>query len=99
KRLDAEAEVIGANQDPAVHGVLVYYPVFGTQQDVYLRELVDAGKDIEGLSSFWARCLYANRRALDAEGRRKAILPCTPLAVMKLLDAAGASRAGAPRPL
>jgi len=99
KRLEAEADVLAANADPGVHGVLVYYPVFGTQQDVYLRELVDAGKDIEGLSSFWARCLYTNTRLLDPLGKKKAILPCTPLAIMKLLDAAGASREGAPRPL
>jgi len=30
---------------------------------------------------------------------RSALLPCTPLAVLKLLDAAGASRPGSPRPL
>ncbi len=99
KRLDAEAAVQEANADPGVHGMLVYYPVFGTQQDAYVRELVEPGKDIEGLSSFWARCLYANRRVLDPEGRKRAVLPCTPLAIMKLLDAAGASRKDAPRPL
>jgi methylenetetrahydrofolate dehydrogenase (NADP+)/methenyltetrahydrofolate cyclohydrolase len=99
KRLDAEAALAEANADPRVHGILVYYPVFGTQQDAYVRDLVDPGKDIEGLGSFWAHCLYANRRVLDPEGRKKAILPCTPLAIMKLLDAAGASRRDAARPL
>jgi methylenetetrahydrofolate dehydrogenase (NADP+)/methenyltetrahydrofolate cyclohydrolase len=99
RRLDAEAAVLDANVDPRVHGILVYYPVFGTQQDGYLRDLVEAGKDIEGLHSFWARCLYANRRFLDAARTKKAILPCTPLAILKLLDAAGASRPGTARPL
>ncbi|MGO8999999.1 MAG: bifunctional methylenetetrahydrofolate dehydrogenase/methenyltetrahydrofolate cyclohydrolase [Polyangiaceae bacterium] len=99
KRLDAEADVLAANADPGVHGVLVYYPVFGTQQDGYLRDLVDPGKDIEGLGSFWARCLYTNRRFLDPGRTKKAILPCTPLAILKLLDAAGSSLVGAPRPL
>jgi methylenetetrahydrofolate dehydrogenase (NADP+)/methenyltetrahydrofolate cyclohydrolase len=99
KRLDAEAAILEANADPRVHGILVYYPVFGTEQDVYVRDLVDPGKDIEGLHSFWARCLYANRRFLDDAKEKKAILPCTPLAVLKLLDAAGASKIGAPRPL
>ena len=99
RRLDAEAAVRDANADPGVHGVLVYYPVFGTQQDAYLRDLVDPGKDIEGLHSFWARCLYANRRFIDDARTKKAILPCTPLAVLKLLDAAGASRPGEARPL
>jgi methylenetetrahydrofolate dehydrogenase (NADP+)/methenyltetrahydrofolate cyclohydrolase len=99
KRLDAEAAIQEANADPRVHGMLVYYPIFGTQQDTYVRDLVDPGKDIEGLSSFWARCLYANRRVLGEDGRKKAILPCTPLAIMKLLDEAGASRQGDARPL
>jgi methylenetetrahydrofolate dehydrogenase (NADP+) / methenyltetrahydrofolate cyclohydrolase len=101
KRLDAEERVLEANADAGVHGILVYYPVFGTQQDTYVRDLVLAGKDVEGLNSFWARCLYANRRFLDEAKTKKAILPCTPLAVLKLLDAAGVSgdRAGAARPL
>jgi methylenetetrahydrofolate dehydrogenase (NADP+)/methenyltetrahydrofolate cyclohydrolase len=99
KRLEAEADVLAVNADPRVHGVIVYYPVFGTQQDTYIRELIDPNKDIEGLHPFWARCLYENRRFLDPALPMKAILPCTPLAIMKLLDAAGASRMGEPRPL
>lgn len=99
RRLDVENAVFAANVDPRVHGILIYYPVFGTQQDAYLRDLVDAAKDIEGLHSFWARCLYTNRRFLDDAKTKKAILPCTPLAILKLLDAAGASNVGAARPL
>jgi methylenetetrahydrofolate dehydrogenase (NADP+)/methenyltetrahydrofolate cyclohydrolase len=99
KRLDVEAAIRDANADPAVHGVLIYYPVFGTQQDGYVRDLVDPGKDIEGLHTFWVRCLYENRRYLDDARRKKAILPCTPLAVLKLLDAAGAASTGSARPL
>ena len=95
-RLEVEAAIEDANADPAVHGILVYYPVFGTGQDAYLRDLVAPRKDIEGLHSFWARCLYGNRRTYD-EGK-KAILPCTPLAVLKLLDEAGASAPGETQP-
>jgi methylenetetrahydrofolate dehydrogenase (NADP+)/methenyltetrahydrofolate cyclohydrolase len=98
-RLEAEAAIQQANADEAVHGIFVYYPIFGTGQDTYLRDLVDPAKDVEGLHGFWARCLYENRRFLDADRTRKAILPCTPLAILKLLDAAGASRPGTPRPL
>lgn len=99
RRLDAEAAILAANADARVHGILVYYPIFGTEQDAYLRDLVDPSKDVEGLHSFWARCLYANRRFIDDAHTKKAILPCTPLAILKLLDAAGAARADAPRPL
>ncbi len=98
-RLDAEAAVIDANADPRVHGIFIYYPVFGTEQDVYLRDLVDPGKDVEGLHSFWARCLYANKRFIDDAKTKKAILPCTPLAILKLLDEAQVSRVGETRPL
>jgi methylenetetrahydrofolate dehydrogenase (NADP+)/methenyltetrahydrofolate cyclohydrolase len=97
-RLDVEAVLHEANADPAVHGIMVYYPVFGTQQDSYLRDTVDPAKDIEGLHSYWARCLHENRRFIDAARTKKAILPCTPLAIVKLIEAAGAF-APAGRPL
>ncbi|HTV22044.1 MAG TPA: bifunctional methylenetetrahydrofolate dehydrogenase/methenyltetrahydrofolate cyclohydrolase [Polyangiaceae bacterium] len=98
-RLEAEASIAAANADPDVHGVLIYYPVFGTEQDRYLRDSVDPGKDIEGLHSFWSRCLYENRRFIDAAETKKAILPCTPLAVLKLLEAASVFDPSTPRPL
>jgi 5,10-methylene-tetrahydrofolate dehydrogenase/methenyl tetrahydrofolate cyclohydrolase len=98
-RLEAEAAVAAANADPNVHGVLIYYPIFGTEQDRYVRDSVDPGKDIEGLHSFWSRCLYENRRFIDAAQTKKAILPCTPLAILKLLEAAAAFDPGAARPL
>jgi methylenetetrahydrofolate dehydrogenase (NADP+)/methenyltetrahydrofolate cyclohydrolase len=93
-RLDAESALAEANQDPGVHGIFVYYPIFGTQQDTYLRDRVAPEKDVEGLHSFWASCLYANRRYLDAARTKKAVLPCTPLAIVKLLDAAQVPVAG-----
>ena len=76
-RLEAEAAIRSANADPAVHGIMVYYPIFGTEHDAYLRDLVDPGKDVEGLHSTWARHLYENRRFVDAARTKKAILPCS----------------------
>ncbi len=87
-RLEMEEAVRRANEDPAVHGVFLYYPIFGTEQDHYLRDLVSIDKDVEGLNSFWMRCLTQNRRFLDQARTQKAILPCTPLAIVKLIDAA-----------
>jgi 5,10-methylene-tetrahydrofolate dehydrogenase/methenyl tetrahydrofolate cyclohydrolase len=89
QRLVTEATIRAANADPTVHGMMVYYPIFGTEQDVYLRDVVDPLKDIEGLHSTWSRYLYENRRFLDAAQTKKAILPCTPLAIVKLIQAAG----------
>lgn len=88
-KLRMEEAVLAANADPSVHGILIYYPVFGTQQDNYIKDLIEPSKDIEGLTTFWARRLYQNRRHLDEDKTKKAILPCTPLAVVKLLEAAG----------
>ncbi|WP_437683539.1 bifunctional methylenetetrahydrofolate dehydrogenase/methenyltetrahydrofolate cyclohydrolase [Sorangium sp. So ce131] len=88
-RLSAEAAIRSANEDRGVHGIMVYYPIFGTEQDVYLRDTVDPSKDIEGLHTFWARCLYGNKRFLDEVKTKKSILPCTPLAILKLVEAAG----------
>ncbi|MFO0551280.1 MAG: bifunctional methylenetetrahydrofolate dehydrogenase/methenyltetrahydrofolate cyclohydrolase [Polyangiaceae bacterium] len=95
-RLEVEPRLRAANIDPQIHGVLIYYPVFGTEQDAYLRDLVAPGKDVEGLHETWARRLYENRRFVDDAHTKKAILPCTPLAILKLLGAAheGASLAG-----
>jgi methylenetetrahydrofolate dehydrogenase (NADP+)/methenyltetrahydrofolate cyclohydrolase len=64
-------------------------PTFGRARDGFIRDLVDPRKDIEGLNSFWVRRLYRNERFMDAARTKKAILPCTPLAVIKLLDVAG----------
>ncbi|MBB2985667.1 bifunctional methylenetetrahydrofolate dehydrogenase/methenyltetrahydrofolate cyclohydrolase [Terracoccus luteus] len=86
-----------ANSDPAVHGIFNYYPLADEHEDPWLRELVDPRKDVEGMHSFWSRMLYENRRRLD--GGRRAILPCTPLAILKLLDDAGLRRSGEGAPL
>jgi methylenetetrahydrofolate dehydrogenase (NADP+)/methenyltetrahydrofolate cyclohydrolase len=87
-RLEAEAAIRAASADPSVHGIFIYYPIFGTQQDTYLRDLVEPMKDVEGMCSFWARALYENRRFIDEARTKKAILPCTPLAILKLLEVA-----------
>lgn len=79
------------NQDDSVHGILVYYPIFGDEQDVKLRNAIAWNKDIEGLTPYWLNKLYANIRFDDAAPTKKAILPCTPLAIIKMLEAIGIS--------
>jgi methylenetetrahydrofolate dehydrogenase (NADP+)/methenyltetrahydrofolate cyclohydrolase len=87
-----EDAVRAASAEPRVHGILVYYPIRDEARDAWVRELVDPRKDVEGLHAFWGRCLYENRRFLDAARTKKAILPCTPLAIVKLLEAAAEPR-------
>lgn len=91
KRLDLEQAIVDANADPSLHGIFVYFPVFHSQQDNYLRNLVDFRKDIEAGSMYWVKKLYANDRfAINGDPTRKALLPCTPLAVIKMLTEVGA---------
>mmetsp|Transcript_59877 Transcript_59877/g.106478 ORF Transcript_59877/g.106478 Transcript_59877/m.106478 type:complete len:347 (-) Transcript_59877:151-1191(-) len=88
-----EDELEKANSDPAVDGIMIYYPVFGMRpsfhggsHDDYLRDTVSPYKDAEGLNHFYRRALYKNRRTVDAAGKKKCCLPCTPLAVVKTLE-------------
>jgi len=93
-RLALEDAIEEANSDPAVHGIMAYYPIFGLDRDRYLKDLVDPRKDIEGLTTHWAHKLYRNERFADPEKTKRAILPCTPLAILKLLAAADCVPAG-----
>ncbi|MDF1663067.1 MAG: bifunctional methylenetetrahydrofolate dehydrogenase/methenyltetrahydrofolate cyclohydrolase [Planctomycetota bacterium] len=98
-RLELEAAVREANVDPELHGILIYYPIFGTGQDAYLKDLIDRRKDVEGLNSFWIRRLYKNVRYVNDDPCQKSILPCTPLAIMKMLDACGVMDKSQAKPL
>jgi len=92
RQLDAdqvEAAIATANLDAQVDGIFCYYPLTDRIGDRWLRELVDPRKDVEGLHSFWSRLLYENQRFLDPEHTVRAILPCTPLAILKLLHHVG----------
>ncbi|KAI9188202.1 Methylenetetrahydrofolate dehydrogenase [NAD(+)] [Blastocladiella emersonii ATCC 22665] len=87
ERTDLEDAIMAANRDPAVHGIMVYYPVFGPAQDQYLQNIVSPAKDVEGLCHTYRYNMYHNVRFLDAPAdRKKCIIPCTPLAVVKVLE-------------
>lgn len=98
-RLKLEQGIRETNAAAEVHGIMVYYPIFGNEQDRYLKDLVDYRKDIEGLSATWIEKLYENER-LVREGERsgKAVVPCTALSILKILEANGAYGASGTRP-
>lgn len=50
---DVEEAILAANEDPNVHGIMVYYPIFGPRQDGYLQQAVSPLKDVEGLNFTW----------------------------------------------
>ncbi len=87
--LQVEDAILDYKKRADIHGILVYYPVFGNHKDVELRNLVPIEKDVEGLHSFWFQKLIANERFIDKEQTKKAVLPCTPLAIIKILTELG----------
>lgn len=92
--IDVEAALNEANNDPKVHGIIVYYPIFGqvesfsgTSQDDYLRDSVSYKRDVEGLCHMYRTNLYKNVRYLDYPiNAQKCVLPCTALSVVKILE-------------
>ena len=82
---DIENKIKEANADPSIHGIFVFYPIFKDERDKQIKEMIDPNKDIEGLSSFWSKKLYSNDRYVNNDKKKKAILPCTSLGILKTL--------------
>jgi methylenetetrahydrofolate dehydrogenase (NAD+) len=74
---------------------------YGGNMDDYLRDSVPIEKDVEGLCHTYRRNLYHNVRHIDAHTQenqggilvpsatantKKCLLPCTPLAIIKILE-------------
>ena len=91
---DMETTLLDANDDPRVHGIIVYYPIFGQEEsfsgvshDDYLRDTVSYKCDVEGLCHLYRTNLYRNIRYLDyPRNKQKCLLPCTALSVLKILE-------------
>ncbi|EGF76524.1 hypothetical protein BATDEDRAFT_18106 [Batrachochytrium dendrobatidis JAM81] len=89
-RTELEDKIVEANEDENVHGIMVYYPVFGGAQDQYIQNTVSYTKDVEGLCHKYRYNMYHNIRFLDKKETQKCIIPCTPLAAVKILEYIGA---------
>ncbi|KAF7302109.1 NAD(P)-binding protein [Mycena indigotica] len=74
-----EAAIIEANDDPDVDGIMVYYPIFGHQQDHYLQQaspsVVSPYKDVEGLHFKFHYNLYHNIRFIEPQSLLTSGLP------------------------
>lgn len=81
---ELKAAIKAANIDHNIQGIFVFYPIFGGEKDKVLRNSVSFQKDIEGLGDYWLNKLYLNDRYIGKQ--KKALLPCTPLAVVKILE-------------
>lgn len=96
---DLDSIIAKINDDKRIDGAIVYYPIFGGKRDQELREKLSPYKDVEGLHPFWLDKLYGNIREVFVNGQTvKSLLPCTPLAILKLLDSVGEFDSS-PRPL
>lgn len=92
--IDVEDALVDANDDPRVHGIIVYYPIFGQEEsfsgashDDFLRDTVSYKCDVEGLCHSYRTNLYRNVRYLDyPSNTQKCLLPCTALSVVKILE-------------
>jgi methylenetetrahydrofolate dehydrogenase (NADP+) / methenyltetrahydrofolate cyclohydrolase len=83
---EVEAVIEQLNEDERVSGILCQLPVPDHLDGVHLTGLIDARKDVDGLTP-----LSAGLLALGREGLR----PCTPEGVMVLLAEAGVQLSGA----
>ena len=79
------AEIRRLNADAAVDGILVQLPLPPSINAASVIDAIDPAKDVDGFHPHNAGLLAAGRPAL---------VPCTPLGVMKLLAAAGVAPAG-----
>jgi methylenetetrahydrofolate dehydrogenase (NADP+)/methenyltetrahydrofolate cyclohydrolase len=85
-REDLVALIERLNDDSSVDGILLQLPLPAHLDGVELTGMIDADKDVDGLTP-----VSAGRLTLGIEGLR----PCTPQGVMALLEAAGAQLEGA----
>jgi methylenetetrahydrofolate dehydrogenase (NAD+) len=92
--IDVEAVLVDANEDPRVHGIIVYYPIFGQEEsfsgvshDDYLRDSISFKCDVEGLCHTYRTNLFRNVRYIDYPTNEiKCLHPCTALSVVKILE-------------
>lgn len=85
--LELIQEITKANNDPAVHGILVQLPVPSHMSEHAVTSSVADEKDVDGFGAI-------NIGELAKRGGRPLFTPCTPLAVMELLKASGVDPAG-----
>ena len=77
---ELEKTVLALNEDPGVHGILVQLPLPKHLCEARVLALVHPDKDVDGFHA-----MNAGRLMIGQKG----FVPCTPLGVMKLLEAYG----------
>ncbi|KAJ7771140.1 NAD-P-binding protein [Mycena maculata] len=78
-----EEAIIEANEDENVDGIMVYYPIFGPQQDHYLQQVVSPYKDVEGLHFKFHYNLYHNIRFIQPQSLLSSGVPAAALGAIE----------------
>ena len=74
------------NQDEKTHGVFIFYPLrYPEIKDDEVMDLVDPGKDIEGLHAINIGFLNKYRKRMDDGTQHRCMTPCTARAIVKTL--------------
>ena len=71
------------NENPSVHGIIIYYPIFGDSRDDEVKSLVHPAKDVEGLNRD-----HSFHAVTDNQGQpclAPTLVPCTAKAVESIL--------------
>lgn len=88
--------ILRLNEDLAVDGLIVYFPIFGPELDATLRSLVSARIDVEGVHpANLATSAQQPPASINADD--STVHPCTPLAVIRILESIGFGASSAPQ--
>ena len=74
------------NADPAITGIMIFYPIGARLPDEDLMDLVSPTKDVEGLHSVNLGYLIKYKLFLDEAQKVKCVVPATAKAVVKTLQ-------------
>lgn len=85
---EVEDLVARLNADPAVNGILVQLPLPGHLDTEAVLARIDLDKDVDGFHPI-------NIGRLAMKDREPRFIPCTPLGILRLLEASGVAIAGA----
>lgn len=73
-----EAEFCKINEDPKVHGILLFCPLPKTLDEEPIRKMINPRKDVDGISPLNAASVFT--------GDERGFTPCTAEAVMEMLE-------------
>jgi methylenetetrahydrofolate dehydrogenase (NADP+)/methenyltetrahydrofolate cyclohydrolase len=90
-REDFAAEFRKIDASPAIHGILLLRPLPKHLDEEAVKRMISPAKDVDGMSPLRAAKIFSLSSSPGGEG---GFAPCTPDAVMEMLDHSGVDLAG-----